>query len=276
MLGVTFQLDHRWVKLDLKLPELAAARNLLQMTKKLPLSNFRALRSKLEPHEFAISEGQDVSPTDLIKPDIWNGIMHLPEEVSSKISGHNGTRLELLYCLWSGWIVTTGDPERPDEIINCMLDAADCFQCATFNFIHCFYRGALAELRTALELVTIGAYGNLCPVDPDYLTWKAGTSERNFPRCRRRLKSSLRSNQCRWFFDHNPLLAALHQKLCNYAHFRPDSSDAALWQSNGPIYNNDAIPLTFPSTLTVQAACYLLTRLAIPSISTPTDRYIPL
>ena len=30
------------------------------MTKKMPLSDFRAVRHKLEPDEFAISEGQDI------------------------------------------------------------------------------------------------------------------------------------------------------------------------------------------------------------------------
>jgi hypothetical protein len=47
------------------------------MSKKLPLTDFRAVRSKLEPHEFAISEGQDVPPSDLVDSDIWDGIMHL-------------------------------------------------------------------------------------------------------------------------------------------------------------------------------------------------------
>ena len=47
------------------------------MTKKLPLSDFRA--HKLEPHEFAISEGRDIAPTHLIDEETWAGITHLPE-----------------------------------------------------------------------------------------------------------------------------------------------------------------------------------------------------
>jgi hypothetical protein len=244
------------------------------MTRKLPLSDFRALRSKLEPHEFAISEGQDAAPSDLIEPEVWNGIIHLPEDVSIRISDHNGTRLKLLYGLWSDWIEAIGDPDDPDEIYDCMLDAADCLQCATFNFIHGFYRGALAELRTILELVMIGAYGSLNPADADYISWKAGTSELNFVRCRRRLKGTLRAGQSRWLFEDGNLLATVYQKLCNYAHSRPDSSDGALWESNGPVYQEDAIYLTFASTLTVCAACYLLVRLARPSFNVPTDSEI--
>ncbi|MDE2284469.1 MAG: hypothetical protein KGK33_07630, partial [Hyphomicrobiales bacterium] len=69
------------------------------MSKKLALSDFRALRCKLEPHEFAISEGQDVPPSDLVEPNVWEGIIHLPEDVSIRISDHNGARLKLLYGL---------------------------------------------------------------------------------------------------------------------------------------------------------------------------------
>ena len=36
----------------------------------------------LEPHEFAISEAQNVAPSDLIEQEVWNGIVHLPEDVS--------------------------------------------------------------------------------------------------------------------------------------------------------------------------------------------------
>jgi hypothetical protein len=59
-----------------------------------------------------------------------------------------------------------GDPDNPDEIYNCLTEAADCFQGG-------FYRTALAELRTVLELVMIGAYGTLYPTDQDYVqTWR--------------------------------------------------------------------------------------------------------
>lgn len=60
------------------------------MSKKLPLTDFRVVRSVLESHDFALSEGPDVPPTDLVEEDVWNGIMHLPEDVSIRISDHHG------------------------------------------------------------------------------------------------------------------------------------------------------------------------------------------
>jgi hypothetical protein len=168
------------------------------MIQKLPLSDFRAVRHKLEPHEFAISEGQDIAPTNLIDEETWAGITHLPDDVAIRISDHNGHRLALLYRLSRDWITATGDFQKPDELFNCMLDAGDAFQCTNFLFLHGYYRAAMAELRVALELVMIGAYGNLKPDDPDYIVWKTRGSELGFTRFRKRLHGMLRSDQCKW------------------------------------------------------------------------------
>jgi hypothetical protein len=241
------------------------------MSKKLPLSDFRAVRRKLEPHDFAISDGQDVPPSDLVEEEVWRGMVGLPEDVSIRISDHNGARLELLYSLWGDWVTAIGDPDKPDEIFNCMLDAADCFQCANFNFLHGYYRAAIAELRSAFELVMIGAYGSLNSNDAKYMDWKSGAGELAFTRCRRRLSGILRKDQAKWMFEDNQFLAAIYQKLCNYTHSRPDSNDVSLWESNGPVYNGAAIKLTFFSTVSVMATCYLLMRLARPEFIMPED-----
>jgi hypothetical protein len=178
------------------------------MSKKLPLTDFRAVRNKLEPHEFAIGEGQDVAPSDLVEQEVWDGIMHLPEDVSVRISDHNGVRLKLLHGLWDDWLSALGHPERPDEIYNCMLDAADCFKCANFNFLHGYYRAALAELRVALELVMIGAYGSLKPTDEKYGAWKKGVGELGFTRCRKNVSGLLRKEDAKWMFEDGRILGA--------------------------------------------------------------------
>jgi hypothetical protein len=244
------------------------------MSRKMPHSDFRAVRRRLEPDEFANPEGQDATPSDLVDQEVWDGIIHLPEDVSIRVSDHNGLRLRLMHQLWVDWVVVIGEPNRPDDIYNCLLDAADCFQCTTFNFLHGFYRAALAELRTALEIVMIGAYASINPSDPDYAGWKAGASELGFTRCRKRLFGRLRKNQAKWIFEDGELFASTYQMLCNYTHSRPDASDGALWQSNGPVYNSAAIKLTFFSTLLVFALCHLLVRLARPTFVMPQDSEI--
>jgi hypothetical protein len=188
------------------------------MSKRLPLTDFRAVRHKLEPHEFAISEGMEVAPTDLIDEETWAGITHLPDDVAIRTSDHNGVRLELLYSLWGDWITATGDPEKPDELFNCMLDAADSFQCTNFLFLHGYYRATIAELRVALELVMIGACGNLRPDDPDYILWKTSGSELGFTRFRKRMYGTLRGDQCKWLLADDAFPAKTFQQLCNFTH----------------------------------------------------------
>jgi hypothetical protein len=70
-------------------------------------------------------------------------------------------------------------------------------------------------------------------------------------------------------FEDGELLALMFQKLCSYTHARPDAGYGVLWQSNGPVYNNGAIRLTFFSSLSVHALCYLLIRLARPNFVMP-------
>ena len=138
-----------------------------------------------------------------------------------------------MYRLWADWIEALGDS---DEMFECLLETADCFKGATFNFLHGFYRTALAELRTALELVTIGACGNLYPTNKDYRKWKAGKSEGfGFTRCRKRLLGNLKKEQAKWLFEDDSPLAVTYQTLCKYTHARPDAGYSALWKSNGPV-----------------------------------------
>jgi hypothetical protein len=244
------------------------------MTKKLPLSDFRAVRHKLDPHEFAISEGQDIAPTHLIDEETWAGITHLPDDVAIRVSDHNGHRLALLYSLWGDWITATGDSENHDELFSCMLDAGDAFQCTNFLFLHGYYRAAMAELRVAMELVMIGAYGNLQPNDSDYIVWKNSGSELGFTRFRKRMHGMLRSDQCKWLIADEEFPDKTFRQLCNFTHSRPSSSDGALWRSNGPVYAHEAVMLTFFTTVSVYAICYLLIRIARPSFALPPDSRI--
>jgi hypothetical protein len=170
------------------------------------------------------------------------------------------------------WIEAIGDPDKPDEIFDCMLEAADCFQGANFNFLHGYYRTAMAELRVALELVLTGAFGQINPTNKDYGAWKSGASDVSlFNRFRKTLSGTLKKGEAKWLFADGALLDVTYRKLCNYTHSRYDSNYGVLWRSNGPVYNNDAIWLTFTTALLIYALCYLLVRLARPKFTIPAD-----
>jgi hypothetical protein len=99
--------------------------------------------------------------------------MHLPDDVALTTSNHHGKHLRALYTLWSAWVEAIGENE--DALFGAMLDATDCFQSSTFDALHGYYRSALSNLRTALDLVAIGTVGNLTPTDPN--AWLSGFVE---------------------------------------------------------------------------------------------------
>ena len=239
------------------------------MTKPLPTTDFRAIRNILEPHDFALgTEDDDPPPSDQIDPATWAGIMNLPDDVAIRISDHNGTRLQLLYGLWSDWIGVVGG-DHSDELFNCMLDATDCFQCVNFDLLHGFYRAAISNLRTALELVMIGTFGNLRPSDQRFMRWKSSDDEIGFSHCRKELFKILKDQNVEWLFARDSFLAAIYRELCRFTHARPDASDGVLWESNGPVYNGLAIKKTFTHCLDVYSISYLLVKIARPGFNLP-------
>jgi hypothetical protein len=244
------------------------------MVSKLPLSDFRAVRHKLDPDDFALGEGPDPAPTDQIDEETWSALTHLPDDVAVRTSDHNGLRLKLLHTLWSDWIAAATGEKRCDELFDCMLDAEAAFQCVNFLYLHGYYRAAMAELRVALELVMIGAYGNLRPADPAYVVWKTNGSELGFTSFRKKLHGMLLGKQCKWLLANEEFPDKTFRQLCNFTHSRPDSSDGSLWQSNGPVYTHEAAMLTFFTTVSVYAICYLLVRIARPSFVLPPDSRI--
>jgi hypothetical protein len=78
-----------------------------KMSKKLPLSDFRAARSKLEPDEFAFSDGQDVPPSDLVDEEVWDG---MPREIVKLSSEHHAGRS--LMCMGPSHASTSASSER--------------------------------------------------------------------------------------------------------------------------------------------------------------------
>ncbi len=244
------------------------------MSRRLSLADFRAVRWQLEPHDFALGDGPDAAPTNPIDEETWAGITHLPDDVAIRTSDHNGHHLALLHNLWGDWITATSVPGNADELFSCMLDAGDALQCTTFLYLHGYYRAAMAEMRVALELVMIGTYGNLRPQDTEYQRWKSGGGELGFTRVRKRTHAMLRRDQCKWLLADGEFPDKLFRNLSNFTHPRSNSCDAALWNSNGPMYAHDAAMLTFFTFLSGYAISYLLVRIARPAFVLPPESRI--
>jgi hypothetical protein len=129
------------------------------MSKPMPVQDFRAVRIVLEPDDFALgSEGPDPPPSDLVSPETWHALTVLPDGVAIRTSDHNGEALTEAYSLCCRWSAATGD--EVDALFDPMLDAGSDLENSIFNALHGYYRAGFSALRSALELITIGACGS--------------------------------------------------------------------------------------------------------------------
>jgi hypothetical protein len=219
----------------------------------------------LEPDDYTIG-GETVPPTDIILPDTWHGIMDLPDDVAVRITDHHGSDFKLLHILREEWLEAVGNEH--DSLSAAMLDASDCFQASLFDYVHGYYRSSISNLRSALELIAIGALGNLFPEDEVYLRWKDGSADLAFPACRRRLHRRLKSGY-QGLLDFDGWVVEQYYGMCGYAHSRPRSTDSDLWESNGPVYNGRAIEQILSTQLFTYACCYLLIKIGRPKFLMP-------
>ncbi len=246
-----------------------------------PLRNdFRGTRVRLPPEAFAIAEGPDEPPHDLVKEDVWNSIMSFPDDVSLRTSDQHGVNLEVMHTLWGSWIESYGEDQ--DAIWYFMLDAADEFQASIFNSLCGFYRVAADGLRAALEKIIIGAYFQLTKPSE----WKPDGEEatrfhvacdaliahaRLVP-----LNDYLRAKVGYSIFDQKSLSNAggwarrLYSELSEYAHARPDRTSSKMWEgSNGPIYVPSSFGEVYALYLDTMALAFSVLKLTRLTFSLP-------
>jgi len=126
------------------------------MPKLLPDDDFRAKRVVLTREDFAYAPKLSSPPSDVICSATWESIVTLPDDVAVRTSNYHGTALRQLNDLWGAWIESPGSTQ--DSLSAAILDAGDDFQSATYTALTGFYRLSIVALRSALELVTIGAW----------------------------------------------------------------------------------------------------------------------
>ncbi len=252
------------------------------MSKSLPLSDFRAIRVILEPHDFALGTKTERPPSDLIDEDTWHSIMNLPDDVCIRTSNHHGRQVKQIHELWGTWIEAIGEDQ--DCLSEPMIETIDEFEAVTFNSLHGFYRQAIGSLRNALELVTIGAYCQVCTKSTEFVQWRARQIEISFgsacdglsgAAAVQSLNSHLRDVVGDSIFDQKNKTCPgewarhLYSELSNFAHSRPTFTNADMWESNGTIYEPNAFELTVELLLQIYALCYILVKVGRPSFVLP-------
>lgn len=250
------------------------------MPKLLPTTDFRARRVVLRDNDFALAPKRPDRATDIIDKATWKSIVILPDDVAVRTSNHHGRTLTQLHDLWAAWIECTGD--KQDCVFEVMLDAGDDFQAATYNALTGFYRFSMSGLRSALELVTIGTWAQVCGKKQEFRKWRAGKEAISFGRAcdglmaasdhfRNRLWSEVKDS----LFDQKTpaseggFVRRIYSGVSEYSHSRPGYADADLRQSNGPIYVRSVFNHVAWTQFETIGLCFVLVLLARPNLTLP-------
>lgn len=253
------------------------------MVKTLPLDDFRAIRRVLEPDDFAISDGPDPPPTDLIDAEMWHDLMNLADHVAIRTTDRFGTLIRYLIEDCHTWIDAI-DIETVDYLNVIMMDCLDEFYAAVFNGIHGYYRQAIASMRNAVELCCIGAHCQLNALESDFADWRAGRKEVKFGHAcdmlrqaapvstlETYLESRIKDSLFRQKSPTGPggWVRRLYAELSDYLHSRPRFSNADLWQSNGPIFVPKAFGFAAEFIFETSALCFLIVKMGRPGMELP-------
>jgi hypothetical protein len=251
------------------------------MVRRLDPSDFRAHRYVLEVDDFALTDGKpDSPPTDLISEEVWRGINDLPGHVAIATTSHQGSRVEVLYELWSGWVHIA---PMSGIVGEAMFEASDDFAVALFNLLHGFYKPAIASLRNALEVMTLAC---ACVGNPKKWAERRDGGDVKFKLECDRLQSRpnyreiderAREATGTSIFagdngsGRNAWARNLYGRLSQFSHARGNSSNSSLWQSNGPIYSADGMRISYYVYIETYALLLLLAKMSSPTLVMPVE-----
>ncbi|HUN63937.1 MAG TPA: hypothetical protein VMU53_18200 [Candidatus Sulfotelmatobacter sp.] len=247
------------------------------MSKKMPITDFRAVRTVLEASDFAIApRPRERLEKDLIDHATWEDIQTLPETVAIFTSNDHGTQLSLLSTLWGCWVETfpiDGLPLSKKAVVRASFVAADEFQAATFNALHGFYRTVADCLRSAVEQMTTATSLELRGNDAEIQSWLDGEQQFLFSSSCQSLRDRFPTTRLRRLFQQDDgknkegWIRSFHRALSDYAHGRPGFDASKMWEgSNGPIYVTSAFLWSVKMWLFAYAACVILLKLSRPEL----------
>lgn len=242
------------------------------MPKKMPTSDFRALRTVLEASDFAEAPGPRERPIkDLVAKAAWEDIQTLPETVAIFTSNDHGTELGLLSDLWGCWVGTLeieSIPVSKRAVHRASLVVTDEFQAATFNALHGFYRIVADSLRSAVEQMMIATDLELRGSDAESQSWLDGTQQFLFGWSCDNLQNRFPATRLRRLFQQDDgknkegWIRSFHRALSDFSHGRPGFDALEMWVgSNGPIYMRSAFLWSVKMWLFAYATCVILLRL---------------
>lgn len=226
------------------------------MTKPLADRDFRCRRWVLEDDDFGLArpvdEGHLLEP--MISEEAWHSIMDLPDDVAIRTTDSLGQRVERMWNLW-GALTADFEKAQQDGQLTLMLDCGERIQAATFTALTGYYREAYSCLRGVVEYSVYGIY----MADRPERIAALNNSEFAMPKissmcnelasraAMQSLEGNLQKAGCHPLFTRGTdaggmgLVRVLYADLCGYAHANPRTTNAALWGSNGPVFDYEQL-----------------------------------
>jgi hypothetical protein len=248
------------------------------MPRFLPAGDFRARRRVLTREDFAYAPKPAPPASDLIDKDTWESIVTLPDDVAVRSSDYHGTAFAQLNDLWGAWVECIDGPKS--SLSTAMLDAADDFQAATYAALTGFYRLSIAALRSALELVAIGTWAEVCNAHDEFDHWREGKAVLSFGRAcdgliaaTESLRNQLRATVNDSLFDQKDsageggFARRIFSGISDFSHSRPGSADGDMRGSHGPIYVRSALEHAAWIHFEVIGLCFVLVIVARPKLA---------
>jgi hypothetical protein len=258
------------------------------MSKKMPLDDFRAVRTVLEPDDYAVSSGEpEPPPSDLIPEETWRHLTILPDEAAVRTSNRHGTLLDALNQLAGTWTACVRDSVHPDPVDLALIEVINEPDACLYNMLVGFYRQAIDSLRIIFESASVGAYCQLTNQLPALQAWLEGNNEIRFDTIAAGLQGAPAMQPL-----HNHLQHAVHygfadqadrnraypggwirqfyQGLSKYSHGRPLYNNTGLWKSNGPIYVGRVVAIVTAHFIETFVASYVILKLCRPDFELPT------
>jgi hypothetical protein len=153
---------------------------------------------------------------------------------------------------------------------------------STYNALTGYYRFSMSGLRSALELVTIGAWAQVCGKNQEFQRWRAGKESISFGRAcdglmtaTSALQQNLRDSVKDTLFDQKTpaceggFTRRIYSGVSEFSHSRPGYADSDMRKSNGPIYVASAFRHVAWTQFETFGLCFVMVLLARRKMELP-------
>ena len=239
----------------------------IPLLRPLPEGDFRSRRAYLSDEVFLNSLGGGESPNDPVGPASWEGFFDLSTDVVLRTTDHQGSLVGDCWNLTLDWFtLIPAEPSVAPFMFEPALDASDDFRAAPLVALHGWYRQGSVLLRTALEVMTEATAFYVSGRWDDFVKWREGERELNFPASLKVLRKKIGSYGV---FGPGEVLDIIYGDLSDAVHAKRDTNNVHIWAGNGPIWVPEGFSRFHHGFRDTVTACHLMMRIGLPDYEMP-------